>query len=64
MIGSIKWFDIKKGWGFIKSNDREVFVHKSQVPMDMYAHMLKGNKVEFDLYEVGDKYEARNIKKA
>jgi CspA family cold shock protein len=33
MKGIVKWYDIKKGFGFIKGEDgKDVFVHKNDIP--------------------------------
>jgi CspA family cold shock protein len=60
--GTIKWFDIAKGYGFIKTESREIFVHKSDIKTDNLKKVLPGTKVEFDLYETRPHcYQAKNV---
>ena len=64
MIGNVKWYNASKGYGFIKTEDREVFFHRSQLKQSVKA-LAQGDNVEFELYEVGEnRYEARNIERA
>lgn len=49
-LGTIKWFNNAKGWGFIAVDDgRDVFVHYSQIEGDGYRTLQQGQPVEFDL---------------
>jgi CspA family cold shock protein len=49
--GTVKWFNEKKGFGFItpEGGDEDVFVHHSEVRMNGYATLAEGQKVQFDL---------------
>jgi CspA family cold shock protein len=48
--GTIKWFDAKKGFGFIeRAGQRDVFVHFSAIEGDGYRQLEEGQEVEFDL---------------
>lgn len=50
MTGTVKWFDGKKGYGFITAEDgKEVFVHFSGISKDGFKSLNEGQKVEFDL---------------
>lgn len=63
MIGTVKWFDSDKGYGFITIDETgvDVFAHFSQINIEGYKAMAEGDKVEFDLIE-GDRGEqAANI---
>jgi CspA family cold shock protein len=54
-IGNVKWFDSKKGFGFVVSPDgRDVFVHYSSIEGDGFRSLREGEQVEYDLIE-GDK---------
>ena len=60
--GTVKWFDSKKGYGFIESEgEKDVFVHFSEIQAEGYKVLKDGQKVEFELNadEQGDK--AKNV---
>ena len=48
-VGTVKWFDAKKGFGFINVEEKEdVFVHFSAIQGDGYRVLADGQKVEFE----------------
>ena len=48
--GSVKWFDKKKGFGFLTSSDgTDVFVHQSQIQADGFRSLEDGAEVEFKI---------------
>ena len=51
--GTVKWFDSKKGYGFItpSNGDKDLFVHHTSLQMDGYKTLNEAQTVE---YEVGD----------
>ena len=52
MKGTVKWFDIKKGYGFIVSDDgKSFFVHYSDIKDDKdgFRKLSKEDKVEFNV---------------
>ena len=50
MTGQVKWFDSKKGYGFITREDgKEVFVHFSGIVSDSFKTLNEGQKVAFEL---------------
>lgn len=59
MIGKVKWFNDKKGFGFIKAVDvpEDIFVHQSAIHMDGYRVLFPDQEVEFEL-----KSDARGLK--
>lgn len=61
-IGTVKWFNAQKGFGFIKQeNGEDVFVHFSALKMDGYKSIDEGAKVQFDVVQ-GDKgLQAANV---
>ena len=63
--GTVKWFNSKKGFGFIERDDKEkdIFVHASAVK-DAGMHFLnEGDKLEFDLEDGPKGPSAVNLKK-
>ena len=54
--GIVKWFDEKKGYGFIEQDGggKDVFVHYSALEMDGFKTLTEGQRVSFDIVE-GDK---------
>ena len=47
MKGTVKWFNVMKGFGFIEVEDgKDVFVHKTSLPEGIYLY--EGDKVEFE----------------
>ena len=55
MTGTVKWFDSKKGYGFIeKDNGTDVFVHQSNIRMKGFRYLEPGDIVEYSA-EVNEK---------
>jgi CspA family cold shock protein len=50
-IGTVKWFDSGKGFGFINPDDggEDLFVHHSEIKTEGYASLEEGQKVEFEV---------------
>lgn len=54
-LGTVKWFDSKKGYGFILGPEgKDVFVHFSTIVGEGFRSLRDGEEVEYDLKE-GDK---------
>lgn len=50
--GKVKWFDSKKGYGFIAGADgRDAFVHYSNICMKGYKTLEEGQQVAYDVEE-------------
>ncbi|MCB1719206.1 MAG: cold-shock protein [Candidatus Competibacteraceae bacterium] len=49
-IGTVKWFDESKGFGFIAPEDggKDVFVHYTVIESDGFRTLAEGQKVEFE----------------
>ena len=62
--GKVKWFNEKKGYGFIEREDGwDVFVHFSAIKGDGFKTLSEGQTVEFEIIQ-GDKGpQAANVMK-
>ena len=50
MTGKVKWFDSKKGYGFILTEEgREVFVHYTGIVAEGFRALTEGQNVEFEI---------------
>jgi CspA family cold shock protein len=49
--GTVKWFNEKKGFGFITPDDggKELFVHHSEIKTEGFATLAEGQKVQFEV---------------
>lgn len=62
MKGIVKWYSIRKGYGFIKGEDGKViFVHKSDIPF-WNIFLNKGDEVEYKIENSTSREKATNIK--
>jgi CspA family cold shock protein len=63
-VGTVKWFNAQKGFGFIQPEDgsKDVFVHISAVERAGIAHLNEGQRVSFDVQEERGKSAAGNLK--
>ena len=61
--GTVKWFNAKKGYGFISDEaGNEVFVHFSALNMDGFKELKDGEKVEFEVWSEQCAKQARQEK--
>lgn len=55
MRGVVKWFDAKKGYGFITCPEQEeIFVHYSSIRQKGFKTLDEGEEVEFEIF-MGDR---------
>ena len=60
--GTVKWFNSKKGYGFIEKEDgSDVFVHYSAIQIEGYKTLKEGQKVLFDVVEGERGPQASNV---
>jgi CspA family cold shock protein len=60
--GQVKWFDPKKGFGFIVGPDgQDVFVHYSQIQGDGFRSLKDGEGVEYELVQGEKGWQAREV---
>ncbi|AMW32809.1 MAG: cold shock domain-containing protein [Fervidobacterium pennivorans] len=63
MKGTVKWFDAKKGYGFITKEDGEdIFVHYSAIQVEGFKTLKEGDKVEFDVQNGAKGPQAANVR--
>lgn len=63
LTGKCKFFDSKKGWGFIAGSDgKDVFVHQTDILMDGFRTLEDGQTVEYELSTRDDgRVQATNV---
>ena len=63
-IGTVKWFNAQKGFGFIQPDDgsKDVFVHISAVERAGLGSLHEGQKLSFDIQQDRGKSSAGNLK--
>lgn len=61
--GTVKWFDCKKGYGFIVPDDdkKDVFVHITQLEKIGLRRLFDGQRVTYDIYDDRGREAAGNI---
>jgi cold shock protein len=61
--GRVKWFDDKKGFGFIEQeNGPDVFVHHSNIKASGFKSLKEGDRVTFDVEKGPKGSSAVNVK--
>ena len=64
MNGTVKWFNAKKGFGFISDEEgKDVFVHFSALQMDGFKVLDEGDKVSFEVINGEKGPQAANVVK-
>lgn len=62
--GIVKWFDEKKGYGFIAyEENQEIFVHFTAIEEDGFKTLDPGDEVEFVIVEGARGMQAAHVKK-
>lgn len=61
--GTVKWFSNRRGFGFIRwLEDREAFVHYTDIRAYGYRALREGQEVEFDAVQGAKGWRAVNVK--
>lgn len=62
--GKVKWFDVKKGFGFIaQESGKDVFVHYRSIVGAGFKVLNEGDEVSFDLVTGEKGFKAENVKR-
>jgi CspA family cold shock protein len=62
IVGTVKWFNGDKGFGFIeREGGKDVFVHFSAIQGDGYRNLQEGQKVEFNVEQGPKGPQASNV---
>ena len=62
VIGTVKWFNGSKGYGFIsRDGGPDVFVHFSAIQGDGFRNLEEGQKVEFTIEQGPKGLQAANV---
>ncbi|MCF6159607.1 MAG: cold-shock protein [wastewater metagenome] len=62
--GTVKWFNDKKGFGFItQDNGTDVFVHQTEIQSNGFRTLAEGDKVNFEVIKDHKGYKASKVVK-
>ena len=63
-IGTVKWYNTKKGYGFISpiDNDKDVFVHACQLEKIGLKELKEHQKISYETYNDRGRIAAGNLK--
>jgi len=62
MKGTVKWYNSRKGYGFIEGEDKkDIFVHRNSIPDGTYLN--EGDQVEYETEDSDKGPQATNVKK-
>jgi len=61
--GTVKWFNDKKGFGFLSREDGDdVFVHHTSIQAEGFKSLREGQEVEFEVQDGPKGPQAVNVK--
>ena len=63
-VGTVKWFDVKKGFGFIQTSDgsKDIFVHYTAIESEGFKTLRDGDKVEYELVDSDRGPQAQHVR--
>ena len=62
--GSVKWFNEKKGYGFIQQeNGQDLFVHYTAIQTEGFKTLTEGQRVRFEVEETPKGPKAKDVEK-
>ena len=64
-LGTVKWFNDAKGFGFItpENGDKDCFVHHTAIKAEGFRWLAEGDRVEFDIVQGAKGPAAENVTK-
>jgi cold shock protein len=64
-IGKVKWFNDKKGFGFIEPDGggEDIFVHHTSIQSDGFRTLAEGQSVQFEVVRGPKGMQATNVQK-
>lgn len=64
MLGTVKWFSSRDGYGFIVPDDggRDVFVHYKAIDAEGYRDLKEGDRVRFRVVQTQKGRQAREVR--
>ena len=65
-LGKVKWFDAKKGYGFITDDksEKDIFLHVSALEKSKLRVLRENQKIQFEIKEEKGKLKAVNLKRS
>jgi len=65
-LGKVKWFNAKKGYGFITDDksEKDVFLHVSALEKSKLRILRENQKIQFEIKEEKGKLKAINLKRS
>ena len=65
-LGKVKWFNAKKGYGFITEDksERDVFLHVSALEKSKLRVLRENQRIQFEIEEEKGKLRAINLKRS
>jgi CspA family cold shock protein len=63
-VGTVKWFDSKKGFGFIKGQreGHDIFVHYTSIEGEGFRSLKNGESVEYELVQSEKGLQAQHVR--
>ena len=65
-LGKVKWFNAKKGYGFITEDksEKDIFLHVSALEKSKLRVLRENQKIQFEIEEEKGKLKAINLKRS
>ncbi len=65
-LGKVKWFNVRKGYGFITDDksEKDIFLHVSALEESKLRVLRENQKIQFEIKEEKGKLKAINVKRS